>query len=163
MWNNISWRGGDDRNGIACSPDGECIYFGGDIADTITFGSDFLSDPGGETPFIARWEPCGRQIDTNENIITGTCTNIFVPDAFSPNKDGYNDVLYVRSDCIKTIDFILFDRWGEKIFETTSLNYGWDGTYKGQPMNTGSFVYYLKAQLYNGTSIEKKGSVALVR
>ena len=91
------------------------------------------------------------------------CSNIFIPDAFSPNGDGQNDILYVRGDCIKTMEFVVFDRWGNKIFESNSTNIGWDGTYKGEAMNTGSFAYYLNAQLFDGTTYEKKGNVALVR
>ncbi|HXP49889.1 MAG TPA: gliding motility-associated C-terminal domain-containing protein, partial [Bacteroidia bacterium] len=89
--------------------------------------------------------------------------NIFVPEAFSPNNDGQNDVLYVRGDCIKTLDFIVFDRWGNKVFETNDKDIGWDGYSKGEAMNTGEYVYSLTATKYDGTTIEKKGNVALVR
>ncbi len=47
-----------------------------------------------------------------------SCGDVFVPEAFSPNGDGQNDVLYVRGDCINTLDFKVFDRWGNKVFET---------------------------------------------
>ena|GEM_PF-2269985 len=99
-------------------------------------------------------------ITVNESV---NCGNLFVPDAFSPNKDGENDVLYVRDNCIATLDFVIFDRWGNKVFETENINKGWDGTYKGQPMNTGTYVYYLKGTLQDGTAVEKKGNVALIR
>ncbi|HSY77671.1 MAG TPA: gliding motility-associated C-terminal domain-containing protein [Bacteroidia bacterium] len=89
--------------------------------------------------------------------------NIFIPEAFSPNGDGQNDVLYVRGDCIKTMQFDVFDRWGNRIFETTNKNIGWNGMYKGEAMNTGSYVYSLSATMYDGTTITKKGNVALVR
>jgi len=92
-----------------------------------------------------------------------SCANIFIPDAFSPNNDGQNDILYVRSECIKTIVFEIFDRWGNKVFETNSESIGWDGTYRGKPMNTGTYVYYLNATLFNGSTVEKKGNVTLVR
>ncbi len=103
---------------------------------------------------------CSSNLNLTIDII---CGSIFIPDAFSPNDDGQNDILYVRGDCIKTMLFVIFDRWGNKVFESTSLNYGWDGTYKGQPMNIGDYVYYLNATLYNGSAYTKKGSVALVR
>ncbi|HTB32607.1 MAG TPA: gliding motility-associated C-terminal domain-containing protein [Bacteroidia bacterium] len=88
---------------------------------------------------------------------------VFVPNAFSPNGDGVNDILFVKSECLTSIDFEVFDRWGNKVFETENLNIGWDGTYKGLPMNPGTFVYFLKANLFDGTSFEKKGTIALVR
>ncbi|HXP50355.1 MAG TPA: gliding motility-associated C-terminal domain-containing protein, partial [Bacteroidia bacterium] len=91
------------------------------------------------------------------------CGSVFVPEAFSPNNDGQNDVLYVRGNCINTLDFIVFDRWGNKVFETNDKTNGWNGMNKGQDMNTGSYVYYLKATMYDGTTTEKKGNVTLVR
>ncbi|MGP8214918.1 MAG: gliding motility-associated C-terminal domain-containing protein [Bacteroidia bacterium] len=90
------------------------------------------------------------------------CGNLFIPDAFSPNN-GQNERLYVRDDCIKTMTFMVFDRWGNKVFETNNLSDGWDGTFKGEPMNTGTYVYYLTATMYDGTTTERKGNVALVR
>lgn len=91
------------------------------------------------------------------------CGTVFVPDAFSPNNDGQNDCLYVRGDCIKTLDFMVFDRWGNKVFETTDKSIPWNGQCRGEAMNTGSYVYYLNATFYDGTTQTKKGNVALVR
>jgi len=61
------------------------------------------------------------------------------------------------------MDFVIYDRWGNKVFESESESVGWDGTYKGQPMNTGTYVWYLKAMMNDGSTVEKKGNVALVR
>jgi gliding motility-associated-like protein len=91
------------------------------------------------------------------------CGNIFVPNAFSPGNGNQNRVLYVRGPCIQTMYFIVFDRWGNKVFESENPDNGWDGTYKGFPMNVDTYLWYLKATLFDGTIIEKKGSVALVR
>ncbi len=156
--------GGDDLNGIASSPSGRYVYFGGDIGDTVTFNKDFLSpDTNGEVPFMARWQPCDIPIDTLSKSVSEPCGTVFIPTAFSPNNDGENDRLYVRGKCITQMDFVVFDRWGNKVFESESLNTGWDGTYKGQPMNTGTYVWYLKATLADGTALDKKGNVELVR
>ncbi|HTB07552.1 MAG TPA: gliding motility-associated C-terminal domain-containing protein [Bacteroidia bacterium] len=95
-------------------------------------------------------------ITVNENCL-------FVPDAFSPNGDGKNDYLYVHGDCVKTMDFKIFDRWGNMIFESTDKNIPWNGTFKGEPMNTGTFVYYLEGTFYNGNTFTKKGNVSLIR
>ena len=91
------------------------------------------------------------------------CGQLFVPDAFSPNGDGQNDILYVRGDCIKTMDFIIYDRWGNQVFESTDPSDGWDGKYRGQHMNTGIYAYYLSATDYDGNTYTKKGNVSLVR
>lgn len=89
--------------------------------------------------------------------------NIFVPTAFSPNGDGNNDYLYVRSLCLKALDFAIFDRWGNKVFETRNQNTPWDGTYNGKPMNMGTYMWYLNGLYEDGTNITKSGNVTLVR
>ena len=91
------------------------------------------------------------------------CAGLFIPTAFSPNEDGYNDELCVRGDCFTNFNFMVFDRWGNKVFETENIDNCWDGTYKGQPMNTGTYVYLLTATEKNGANIKKKGNVTLVR
>jgi gliding motility-associated-like protein len=91
------------------------------------------------------------------------CGDLFVPNAFSPNGDGTNDALYVEGNCISTLEFAVYDRWGNKVFETQNQNIGWDGTYMGKPMNTGNYVYTLNAAMTNNTTVNKKGSIALVR
>jgi gliding motility-associated-like protein len=97
------------------------------------------------------------------NINVDDATNIFIPSAFSPNNDGQNDVLYVRGKGIKELNFIIYDRWGEKVFETTDKTIGWDGTYKGKNLSTAVFTYYVKATYYDGNEIENKGNITLVR
>ncbi|TAL58732.1 MAG: T9SS type B sorting domain-containing protein [Bacteroidetes bacterium] len=91
------------------------------------------------------------------------CGDIFVPNAFSPNNDGKNEMECVLGNCIETLKFSIFDRWGEKVFETTDPKICWDGIYKGKLMNTATFVYYLEAVLANGEQINKKGNISLIR
>lgn len=91
------------------------------------------------------------------------CYDPFVPTAFSPNNDGENDVLYVRSNCLDNFTFKVFDRWGEKVFETKSLTEGWDGHFRGVPVNLGVFVWTLEGFLSNGKEVKKHGSTTLVR
>jgi gliding motility-associated-like protein len=93
------------------------------------------------------------------------CGALFVPDAFSPNADGQNDMLYVRFNpaCVQYVDFEIFDRWGNKVFEGNSINEGWDGRYHGQPMNSGTYVYYLHLTDRYNNNYSRKGSITLVR
>ena len=91
------------------------------------------------------------------------CGEVFVPSGFSPNGDGKNDILYVRGNCIKTMDFRIFNRWGEKVFESTDHNIGWDGNYKGKPCDTDVFVYYLKAETVTGLKVNTKGNITLMK
>lgn len=90
-------------------------------------------------------------------------TSVFVANVFSPNGDGNNDILHVLGKGITDLQFIIYDRWGEKVFETNDATTGWDGTYKGDPMNIGVFVYYVKGKLKNGDDVTKKGNVTLLR
>ena len=97
------------------------------------------------------------------NILVDFTTDLFIPKAFSPNNDGQNDILFVRGNGIKEITFMIFDRWGEKVFESTDKTKGWDGTYKGKALSTAVFTYYIIATYYDGNQIEKKGNITLVK
>ena len=88
---------------------------------------------------------------------------IFIPNAFSPNKDNNNDVLYVRGKLLTDIHLAIFDRWGEKVFETNDIKKGWDGTFKGKPCEPGIYVYYLEATCLGQINYFKKGNVTLIR
>lgn len=88
---------------------------------------------------------------------------IWVPDIFSPNGDGVNDVLYVLGGGVKQLQFFIYDRWGEKVFETSTLQQGWDGTFRGKPVDPGVFVYYLSATFVNDETVVKKGNITVVR
>ncbi|MEY4927890.1 MAG: hypothetical protein RI894_2326, partial [Bacteroidota bacterium] len=90
---------------------------------------------------------------------------IFVPNAFSPNGDGQNDVLYVRGSAINGLTvFRVFDRWGNLMFETNDINKGWDGTYNGKPVNPDVYVYYVEAPcVVGGDSLFRKGNVTVTK
>lgn len=89
--------------------------------------------------------------------------SIYVPNAFTPNGDDNNDRLFVRGNNITDLLFVVYNRWGEKVFETTSLSQGWDGTYKGRPADPAVFVYYLEATCAGGETYFEKGNVTLIR
>lgn len=88
---------------------------------------------------------------------------VFVPSAFSPNKDGENDILYVRSAIVEKMLFRVFDRWGELVFESTKPEMGWDGTFKGKALDPDVYDYYLKATCFDGQESLIKGNVTLLR
>jgi gliding motility-associated-like protein len=100
------------------------------------------------------------------NIISDcdtTSDDIFIPNIFSPNGDLNNDVLYVRSHNIKTMELTIYNRWGEKVFESKDIDKGWDGTFKNSKCNEGVFVWYLSATLKDDKTIVKKGNITLIR
>ncbi len=89
--------------------------------------------------------------------------DIFVPDAFTPNGDGNNDVLFVRGRNIADLDFKVFDRWGEVVFQTTDQAAGWDGVYKGKPVDPAVYVYWLTVHCLDGQKFFTKGNVTVIR
>lgn len=88
---------------------------------------------------------------------------IFVPNAFSPDGDGKNDVLYVRTQIADEIYFAVYNRWGEKVFETEDKNKGWDGTINGKKAEQGVYVYRLHVLCFTDEIFEKSGNVTLIR
>jgi gliding motility-associated-like protein len=88
---------------------------------------------------------------------------IFVPNAFSPNGDLINDKMFVRGENILEMDFKIFDRWGELVFETADQSVGWDGTFKGEKLDPDVYVYHLKVICVDGQENLIKGNITLMR
>jgi len=88
---------------------------------------------------------------------------VFVPNAFSPNGDNENDVLYVRGPLVEDMVFRVFDRWGEMVFESFNRLSGWDGTFRGKAMDPDVYDYYLKAICVDGQESIIKGNVTLLK
>lgn len=103
--------------------------------------------------------------DTINVIVIEDCGEMFVPNAFSPNgvDAAENETLKVYGYCLETLTFQVFNRWGQKVWETTEQNIGWDGTFNGEPLNSGVFVYRLEGKGYDGKGYSMKGNVTLVR
>jgi gliding motility-associated-like protein len=106
---------------------------------------------------------CGNTDSVTVFVEINCNGNVFVPTAFSPNGDGQNETECIMGNCIETLNFFIYDRWGEKVFETTDQKFCWDGVFRGKQMDSGIFVYYLKATFTNGKEITKKGNISLVR
>lgn len=107
---------------------------------------------------------CGSMYDSIQvDLIDCDCFAL-VPEAFSPNGDNNNDLLRVYGNCVKDIQFVIYDRWGEKVFEATTLAQAWDGTYKGRLLDSGVFIYALEAtSTRDERKIQHKGSISLIR
>ncbi len=91
---------------------------------------------------------------------------VFVPNVFSPNNDGSNDFFQIFGtlDQIAFMEIQIFNRWGEKVFESSDHHFGWDGTYKGENAPQGIYTYQLKLTYMNGERDElRKGSLTLLR
>lgn len=88
---------------------------------------------------------------------------IFVPNAFSPNKKGKNEVLYVRGPNIHQMLFRIYNRWGELVFESTDPNVGWDGSFKGKDLDPDVFDYYLEVSCIGGNKELIKGNITILK
>lgn len=104
--------------------------------------------------------------NTNSDAFTGKTLidQIFVPNAFNPNSNiPANRTLRVYGYVIQSMNFNIFNQWGEKVFETTNQSIGWDGNYKGKQQPSGVYMYVLQMTLLNGTNTTMKGSINLIR
>ena len=86
-----------------------------------------------------------------------------VPTGFTPDKFGVNSVIRVQGFGITEMHWIIYNRWGQKVFESSSQADGWNGYYKGklQPMDV--YTYTLDAAFSNGNKVRKKGDITLLR
>lgn len=121
-------------------------------------------DPGIYTVIITDSMGCTNTGTVTIDNLTKDCGYVVsIPGAFTPNGDGNNDLLMVSGKGIKSLDFKVFNRWGNLVFETTSPNEGWDGVYRGKKQNTAVFMYTLKVTFKNGKTVTKTGDVGLIR
>jgi gliding motility-associated-like protein len=95
-------------------------------------------------------------------------TSFYIPNAFTPNGDGVNDIFFVYGRGVEELQLRIFNRWGELVFETKDQSRGWDGTYRGQLLNPDVFVYELRVTFCDGSRISsssefRKGSITLIR
>lgn len=101
---------------------------------------------------------------TDSLLVNVVSTALLVPTGFSPNNDGVNDVFRVLNKNLLKVDLEVFDRWGNKLFESTNPNEGWDGTYKNARAQMDVYVWQCTYALEGDTKTRfAKGNVTLVR
>ncbi|MFI5151469.1 MAG: gliding motility-associated C-terminal domain-containing protein [Bacteroidia bacterium] len=140
------WNNGDSTQAITISPPATTSYCVTDkdsnLCKTTTCVTVFVESP------------------------CDTAGQFFFPNTFSPNNDGENDVLkiyYNESACIENLHLMIYDRWGEQVFETFDKNFTWDGIFRNQHLNTQVLVYRLTVVFTNGKNIISKGNLNLLR
>lgn len=107
---------------------------------------------------------CTAQDSALIHILNCDPSSIFVPNTFTPNTDGTNDKLYVRSKTIAQLEYFrLFNRWGAIVYETKNIAEGWDGSINGQLAEEGVYVYQLSGKCESGYDVSTSGTVTLVR
>ncbi|MEO1518287.1 MAG: gliding motility-associated C-terminal domain-containing protein [Bacteroidota bacterium] len=104
------------------------------------------------------------------NVVVRNDFKVYIPNAFSPDGNNVNDVFMIFSDesVAKVHELRIYSRWGSQLFEVQDFlpndpQYGWDGSYKGQTMNPGVYVYYALIEFKDGNTKQFKGSVTLVK
>lgn len=175
-----------DDNDLTVSADPTTIYLGGSSQLEAVFDgmgavswspANALTGPNSSTP-VARPNTtttytatvtlpggCVLERDVTVTVLFPLCEEpfIFFPTGFSPNGDGENDVLRLESRFAEEVYWAVYNRWGQKVFETNDPEGEWDGTFKGEPQPVESYGYYLRVRCLGGTVTEKKGNVTLLR
>ncbi|TND09566.1 MAG: hypothetical protein FD123_1157 [Bacteroidetes bacterium] len=171
-WKWAVQAGGPDEdrgNGIAIDTAGCRIYVAGFIdAPSADFGSDNLPVIGRKDGFVARLNG-GCYVQNGPPpppppTPTVECTAV-VPLVFTPNGDGINDDFeLIDGACVETVDWKIFNRWGQIVFETTDPAKKWDGhSTQGNLLSDGVYYYVLKVTMVNGEEALRKGFVSLYR
>ena len=112
----------------------------------------------------------GCVVSDSVTVFVNEVRPVYIPNVFSPNFDGMNDVFMVFGSVAvaQVKEFQVFDRWGNLVYETENVitdnpDYGWDGTFKGKPVNPGVYVYSIGIEFIDSRIIQYKGSVTVVR
>ncbi len=145
---NWSWNFGDNSTSTLQNP--EHVY-----ASSGTFNIVLIS-------FVAGSVNCYDTV-TSQSITIYKPGEFYIPNTFTPNNDGVNDVFRVRGQPSDKFYFAVYNRWGEMVFETEDFLTGWDGVYKGKLAEQGVYGYYVKSTCQGKESVFKKGNVTLIR
>ena len=144
---------------LSAAVNGITYNVNGETADNVT-----ITRQGSYT--ITATDNFGCQRAFHVNVGQQKCADcdLYIPSAFTPNSDGLNDIFRATSYCnFSDFDLQIFNRWGEKVFESHNGNNGWDGTYLGRKMLSGVYVYFISYSTASHISKTAKGTVALIR
>lgn len=111
---------------------------------------------------------CTVEIPASVYVINAICDedHVFLPNAFTPNNDGDNDVLRLRSNFLEDlleVELMIYNRWGEEVFRTQNPFEFWDGTYKGEQLPPDVYGFYLRVVCPDEQELVKKGNITLIR
>jgi gliding motility-associated-like protein len=122
-----------------------------------------LMDPGLYTLEVTDSNACTAV--ASENVIDSVCPQyVFLPNAFTPNGDGKNDIFRpVFAGAVGVFRFAIYDRWGRQVFQSSSPSGGWDGTTGGNQQPAGTYVWFCQYKLYDEPERIQRGTVILIR
>jgi gliding motility-associated-like protein len=114
---------------------------------------------------VGTLEGCvSEQMDDSLTILPLPCPEFYVPSAFSPNRDGHNDVFKFVAGGMASVEmFNVFNRYGQLVYSSADIHAAWDGKYKGTDQPCGAYIYLIRGKDLNGKEHSKKGTVILVR
>ena len=108
-----------------------------------------------------------RNVDSLHSVSNVVCIptefRLFVPNSFTPNGDGINDIFLPKGIFVSEYNLQIFNRWGEKLFESDDINEGWDGKFKGEYCQLGTYYYQLIGTGTNGDKKTFNGPIQLLR
>jgi len=117
---------------------------------------------------VTNTDGCKKSDIVNINLVCDK-EAVYIPNTFSPNGDGTNDVFYIRGKGVNFIkSFRIFNRWGQEVFKRENIaiddiSSGWNGTYKSQPQAADVYVYFIEAYCDTNERFELRGNVTLLR
>jgi gliding motility-associated-like protein len=88
---------------------------------------------------------------------------IYIPNSFTPNYDGLNDVFYVYGQSIIKFELNIYNRWNQKIYSSNDQLQGWDGVYKGEIVKNDTYMYILNYTTANGRKHTKNGYITVLK
>lgn len=153
----------DEGNNFWSDNNGMNLVFDSDSSSVI----DFTGFTAGDYEFIYASNDSSLCVGEGQSTIV-TVENclgkVIVPTAFSPNNDGVNDFLkLVNTEGVESVEFKVFNRWGQMVFNAIDVNDGWDGNFKRQPQGIGVYVFFAEV-VYKTMEVETvSGSVTLIR
>ncbi len=112
---------------------------------------------------IKAYELNGDRVSWSNDIVINYEPVVFIPNAFSPNRNGMNEVFLPFTGGIKLFHMDIFNRWGEKVFESNSSTEGWNGEMMGKPAMEGIYVYQLQYTDFRGKQYQTGGTLHLIR
>ena len=101
-------------------------------------------------------------VDTTSQVISIALLPV-LPTAFTPNGDGQNDMFIIRGGPFNSVDFKIYNNWGELIFQSNNQEIGWDGTYQGSNAPLGVYTWVFEVEIADGRIVKKSGDVTLMR
>jgi large repetitive protein len=139
---------------------------------TTATTASFTNKPAVKTTYtvtVTDANGCSSTASIDVDVIEPQCAEpfVYIPTAFSPNNDNTNDKIRVHGEFLTTVEFVIYNRWGEKVFETTQFangeSEGWDGVHANKGVCPDVYGFYVRGTCKNGTTFFKKGNITVLK